>query len=1168
MKNNLFRNFTALLLSGTMLAGVGCKDYDDDIDNLQKEIDGLKGEIALKADASALKSLQEKIDGIDFSKFLTASDLANYVTEDKLGTELADLLKSNDFNSKVEEIVKAQGYKTQAEIEAIVSQMMLDKEDVAAIFQEQMAAGETWQSLLPKVQQEIKTELGKLDFDAAFDEAFADKQLTDAQVQQVTTAVLAALGEQMDEEKVSEIVADILGDDLGTYLMNYFVENQEMLISAMTGVMVAQITEEGNALRNSILALIQENMPEVPNLGVDNVTYLQTNKLSEVFAAYEAKIKEIWSAINDLSGRIQSIVFVPTAMNQEFDVNLGGYYIAEKDGDATRIELAANPKVKIAFRVAPATLAEALAEKISNGTVTAKFIPEKITRADQEPLTYESVTWDDGKIIFTAVADEEIYGALKANEAYAVALSLSQENTMGKEDVEKENQTYGFEITSPYFTTNGGSKNVRDNFVLARLDDEGEPVSAYDPAKGVVYDLVWNDMNTVITLLDRYGLAYKEGDKLLSMKEAAEAYLWDTDVALSFVATHTNIEYTTGYKSQKQLTVDPKAPTAKGNENKTVTVKNSSAASIAEVGNVLKLTDKASISDGSTKIAMAQEEVYSTVTILGDLLKTMNINLDFKWSYSKYTKYTAGAYEAEITIPASDQVNWEKFNQLPEEFAVTLALPQGSKIVTNGSDIELTFFRKEMLNEESAQQFVVTMKNYLTGDGTISYEEDVHLLAENEIDKIETYVKFKGTVSFEGLPDMTYAVSNEGASVDADYKVTLSTNLNKQLYAQVGSYFADENEVAEFISALTLDYSKVAQTAKLDAAPIVLGVTPEINQGTLTIAFDSEGIDWQKQPSYVYNVPQNGYIAGTNSDGKVVFKLNMTGSYTLTNTIYSLQPNPSYLKTDGSTQYMDLDGTISGTEFTLKDIILGNAYLVSEEATEAGATLSFRLAIDKEDLPGYGDNTLPAITGNNMEWNGCILNTVPVVAELKNSRGELLDSKEFEVRVNVPIQFSAWKAFYTGAKVEVSSSKEGTLNLINSVLALTSNGKTPSTSNPAVAIDTKGAALFTLNGSNYELTGLAAAANGYGVEITFAEEVEWTDIENEGMISGVAIDPETGVLTVPQSNETLAHDVTATVKVTFTYNYDWEPIEKAGTVTGYQKKAHVFEIPVTFTAAN
>lgn len=38
-----FKKLLALFLTGTMLAGVGCKDYDDDIDNLQKEIDDLKG---------------------------------------------------------------------------------------------------------------------------------------------------------------------------------------------------------------------------------------------------------------------------------------------------------------------------------------------------------------------------------------------------------------------------------------------------------------------------------------------------------------------------------------------------------------------------------------------------------------------------------------------------------------------------------------------------------------------------------------------------------------------------------------------------------------------------------------------------------------------------------------------------------------------------------------------------------------------------------------------------------------------------------------------------------------------------------------------------------------------------------------------------------------------
>ena len=56
MKKIYLKNSLALLLTGTMLAGVGCKDYDDDIDNLQKEVDDLKGQIELKADASAVSS--------------------------------------------------------------------------------------------------------------------------------------------------------------------------------------------------------------------------------------------------------------------------------------------------------------------------------------------------------------------------------------------------------------------------------------------------------------------------------------------------------------------------------------------------------------------------------------------------------------------------------------------------------------------------------------------------------------------------------------------------------------------------------------------------------------------------------------------------------------------------------------------------------------------------------------------------------------------------------------------------------------------------------------------------------------------------------------------------------------------------------------------------------
>lgn len=54
MKNNLFKKFLAVFLTGTMLTGVGCKDYDDDIDKLNNRID------ETNATVSQLKELIEK----------------------------------------------------------------------------------------------------------------------------------------------------------------------------------------------------------------------------------------------------------------------------------------------------------------------------------------------------------------------------------------------------------------------------------------------------------------------------------------------------------------------------------------------------------------------------------------------------------------------------------------------------------------------------------------------------------------------------------------------------------------------------------------------------------------------------------------------------------------------------------------------------------------------------------------------------------------------------------------------------------------------------------------------------------------------------------------------------------------------------------------------------
>ena len=92
MKKIYLKNSLALLLTGTMLAGVGCKDYDDDIDNLQKEVDDLKGQIELKADASAVSSLQQKLEGINFDDFVKEAELNDLVKG--LGYQTAEDVKA------------------------------------------------------------------------------------------------------------------------------------------------------------------------------------------------------------------------------------------------------------------------------------------------------------------------------------------------------------------------------------------------------------------------------------------------------------------------------------------------------------------------------------------------------------------------------------------------------------------------------------------------------------------------------------------------------------------------------------------------------------------------------------------------------------------------------------------------------------------------------------------------------------------------------------------------------------------------------------------------------------------------------------------------------------------------------------------------------------------
>ena len=105
MKKNLFRKFLALFLTGTLLAGVGCKDYDDDIDKLNDRLDELTtGKIATLE--SQLGSLQTAVDNLKSA-------------DDALGKRIDELKSDADANAKdIEALEKAQD-QLQKDIDAI-----------------------------------------------------------------------------------------------------------------------------------------------------------------------------------------------------------------------------------------------------------------------------------------------------------------------------------------------------------------------------------------------------------------------------------------------------------------------------------------------------------------------------------------------------------------------------------------------------------------------------------------------------------------------------------------------------------------------------------------------------------------------------------------------------------------------------------------------------------------------------------------------------------------------------------------------------------------------------------------------------------------------------------------------------------------------------------------
>ena len=487
MKNNLFKKFLALFLTGTMLAGVGCKDYDDDIDSINKRLDGMDVTIS---------SLPEQLEAIK----KTIPDITSLTS------------KVNELAGKLDGVSDLKG--------------QLEKLN----------------GLESSLKQYVTTEIGKATTADALKKALGNYYATATALNDLDTAIeaitkkggsidaaVAAALKELREQDIANLKNNV-GDWMGPKIQKYLADNgynftKADATTAASQEILNQIKTEQSEYWKAIETIVGK--ATINNLGQGVVS---STNLDEELKALIDKIGPLLDRVAELEGRIQSIVFVPEYLDEAQDntvyfnaaafIEIAGtnYYLGAKD----------EPTATMTFRVSPASKAA----EITKDNVS--FVVEKVkTRAAADPaFTVVSVVPDEqsaknGKFRVT-VSTNYKFGSV-ANEALAFALNV---NIPSKD---KENK-YGIDYTTSFLgadkKANTGGK-INDQLVLAKKEGD-KFVTA---TMGAVYasELAYNSSGTITFFKDFQVYYTPETGKYYSLAE-----MWGDALAYEIKAPTTN----------------------------------------------------------------------------------------------------------------------------------------------------------------------------------------------------------------------------------------------------------------------------------------------------------------------------------------------------------------------------------------------------------------------------------------------------------------------------------------------------------------------------------------------------------------------------------------------------------------------------------------------------
>ena len=816
MKKNLFRKFLALFLTGTMLAGVGCKDYDDDIDDLKGQINDLKGQVELKADASALKAVTDKLNGIDFSSFVTNSGL-----QTELDKRLADYAKKSDLkdwltSDEVLKLIKAQGYQTKADVQKLIEEAtknQLTADDVKKIFETMIASDETMGKLQAEMQKIIQqalvdgkyvTEQQMKDFVEGKGYITGADQLSATQINQILTAVANSVSSET--ATVTDAIKKVLGDNFASYMAEYM--NDETVKAEMgktiTDTILKELTDANVTLKEAIEAMIEEGVNSKLFNPDGSAIYLKEADLKDRFDNYDTQLRNLWSAIADLAGRIQSLVYVPTSLEEVSNnvISIEGLpYIAMVDGEGEDYKFylgsdegGNEAAIEATFMVSPA----ALAVKMTKENVS--FVTEEIKT--RSAASFEVVDVIDQDVVtgkFTVVAKTQYeYGngktlaiALNVKLAGTGVAGATPEDAISGEDL-------GSDFTSAFIGTQynaGGAINA--DLVAGRMKEDGNLELVVDndtqfPEFEGDGGLKYNDEETVVEFFHDVKIYYMKDGKPQEL-----AAIWGEDVP---------VLKTVVPEDDAVATVDPE-------DNKDSYTLTATTAAIKKGKGVPALIDDVITSEPFSFDLVSGEYTCRVVKNAKSQFTIIKDNTDVivsepqtvTWNYA--TVSAGDDYEAVDYLlnpdPTKPQIGHVIYNALKDGSFEDIQIFDGETEMTDElpfdvADIILTSSPADDRAEQHLELVVAGNSAMTSGSYTVKARYNY----EN------TDITITLPVVIEGMPEITMAPE----TVTVDYLAGTSEYTVIETYAEklwnkdwAPKYFADKQTFVDAIYAATFE---------------------------------------------------------------------------------------------------------------------------------------------------------------------------------------------------------------------------------------------------------------------------------------------------------------------------------------------------------------------------